>query len=170
MILERCHCNYYDDNDDDDDDYDDDDEQPADKVTGENRKRPLGEKLPDGTKVEDNHGYFWTLTGAIELHRLVLKDEFLYILNTLKMQKDGITRTIIDSTCAIEDGHGKHYKEVSQSPLPPYILKASTTTPTGPQKNLNFPQICPEMPRNGPKMAKNDPKWSKYNPKWPHKA
>ena len=37
-----------------------------------------------------------------------------------------------------------------------YILKASPMTPTGPQKNLNFPQICPNMPRNGPKMAKSD--------------
>ena len=48
-----------------------------------------------------------------------------------------------------------------------YILKASPTTPTGPQKNLNFPQICPNMPRNGPKMTQNAPKWPKYDPKWP---
>ena len=48
-----------------------------------------------------------------------------------------------------------------------YILKASPRTPTGPQKNLNFPQICPNMPRNGPKMTQNAPKWPKYDPKWP---
>ena len=51
-----------------------------------------------------------------------------------------------------------------------YILKARIWTPTIPQKNLNFPQICPKMPQNGPKMAKNDPKcpkWPKYDPKWP---
>ena len=42
-----------------------------------------------------------------------------------------------------------------------YILKARILTPTIPQKNLNFPQICPKMPQNGPKMAKNDPKWPK---------
>ena len=33
----------------------------------------------------------------------------------------------------------------------PYILKARILTPTIPQKNLNFPQICPKMPQNGPK-------------------
>ena len=43
----------------------------------------------------------------------------------------------------------------------PYILKARILTTTIPQKNLNFPQICPKMPQNGPKMAKNDPKWPK---------
>ena len=37
-------------------------------------------------------------------------------------------------------------------------LKASPLTPTGPQNNLNFPQICSKMPQNGPKMSKNDPK------------
>ena len=42
--------------------------------------------------------------------------------------------------------------------LCPYILKASPTTPTDPQKKLNFPQICPKMPRNGPKMTQNGPK------------
>ena len=44
-------------------------------------------------------------------------------------------------------------------------------------KNLNFPQICPKMPRNGPKMAQNGPKrpnmtqewpkWSKMAQEWP---
>ena len=51
-----------------------------------------------------------------------------------------------------------------------YILKASLVTPTIPQKNLNFPQICPKMPQNGPKRPKitqNAPKWPKYDPKWP---
>ena len=91
-----------------------DDEQPADKVTGENRKRPLGEKLPDGIKVEDDRGNFWTLTGAIELHRLVLKDDYYQ----LKKQKNEITSKIIDSTCTVDEGDGKHYKEVSQPPLP----------------------------------------------------
>ena len=51
-----------------------------------------------------------------------------------------------------------------------YILKVSPTTPTGPQKNLNFPQICPNMPRNGPKMAKNDPKCPKVAQIWPQMA
>ena len=50
--------------------------------------------------------------------------------------------------------------------LLPYILKASPATPTGQQKNLNIPQICPKMPRNGPKMTQNGPKWPKYDPKW----
>ena len=42
-----------------------------------------------------------------------------------------------------------------------YILKVRILTPTIPQKNLNFPQICQKMPQNGPKMAQNDPKWPK---------
>ena len=46
-----------------------------------------------------------------------------------------------------------------------YILKARIAGYIIPQKNLNFPQICPKMPQNGPKMAKNDPKWPKYDPK-----
>ena len=47
----------------------------------------------------------------------------------------------------------------------PYILKASPATPTGPQKNLNIPQICPKMPRNGPKMTQNWPKMTQNGPK-----
>ena len=88
-------------------------------------ERSLGEKLPDGIEVKDSDGTTWNLTGAIELHRLVLKDEFLYILNTLKMQKDGITRTIIDSTCTVDDGYGEHYNEVSQ---PPSLSSAGNAT------------------------------------------
>ena len=54
------------------------------------------------------------------------------------------------------------------SPRPlAYILKASSVAPTEPRKKLNFPQICPKMPRNVPKMAKNDPKWPKNGQKWP---
>ena len=97
----------------DDDDYDDEDEQPADKVTGGGGERPLGEKLPDGFEVKDNEGETFNLTGAIELHRLVLQD-----YDQLKKRKDEITRKIIDSTCAVDDEYDGHYKEVSQPPLP----------------------------------------------------
>ena len=96
----------------DDDDYDDEDEQPADKVTGGGGERPLGEKLPDGFEVKDIDGKTWTLTGAIELHRLALQD-----YDQLKKRKDEITRKIVDSTCAV-DADDEFYKEVSQSPLP----------------------------------------------------
>ena len=99
-------------------DDDDDDEQPADKVTG--GERPLGEKLPDGfeVKAKGDEGSIigtYTLTGAIELHRLVLED-----YDQLKKQKDEITKTIIDSTGAIDgdDESDFHYKEVSLPPLP----------------------------------------------------
>ena len=100
----------------DDYDYDDEDEQPADKVTG--GERPLGEKLPDGfeVKAKGDEGSIigtYTLTGAIELHRLVLED-----YDQLKKRKNEITKTIIDSTCAIDDEHDGHYKEVIQMPLP----------------------------------------------------
>ena len=47
-------------------------------------------------------------------------------------------------------------------------------TPTIPQKNLNFLQICPKsgpnMTPNGPKWLWNDPKWSKMAQKWPKMA
>ena len=54
--------------------------------------------------------------------------------------------------------------------MSPYILKARIVTPTIPQTNLNFPQICPKMQQNGPKMAKNDPKWPKVAQIWPKMA
>ena len=93
---------------------DDEDEQPANKVTGGGGERPLGEKLPDGFEVKDNEGEtVGKLTGAIELHRLALED-----YDQLKKRKDEITKTIIDSTCAIDDDYDSHYKEVSQMPLP----------------------------------------------------
>ena len=88
----------------------DDDEQPADKVTG--GERPLGEKLLDGFEFKDDEGETYNLTGAIELHRLVLQD-----YDQLKKRKNEITRKIIDSTCAI-DVDDEFYKEVSQSSLP----------------------------------------------------
>ena len=94
---------------------DDDDEQPADKVTG--GERPLGEKLPDGFEAKLRWGgpYFtWNLTGALELHRLVVED-----YDQLEKRKEEITSTIIDSTCAMDDGYfHKTFKEVSQPPLP----------------------------------------------------
>ena len=49
-----------------------------------------------------------------------------------------------------------------------YILKASPTTPTGPQQNLNFPQICPNMPQNAQKWPKNYPKWPKITQNGPN--
>ena len=51
------------------------------------------------------------MTSAIQLHRLVLED-----YDQLKKRKDEITKTIIDSTCAINDDS---YKEVSIPPPPP---------------------------------------------------
>ena len=96
----------------DNDDNDDDDEQPADKVQGGGGKRPLGEKLPNGFEVTVANTTL-NLTGAIELHRLVLKD-----YDQLLKRKDEITKTIIDSTCAIDAGDGHYCKEVSQPSLP----------------------------------------------------
>ena len=37
-------------------------------------------------------------------------------------------------------------------------IKADPATQTGPQKNLNFPQISQKMPQNGPKNATKWPK------------
>ena len=105
---------------DDNDDNDDDDEQPADKVLGGGGKWPLGEKLPNGFLVPVENtthpvgGKLHTilnLTGAIELHRLVLKGY------DLEKRKDELTSTIIESTCAV-DRYPSHFKEVSQPPLP----------------------------------------------------
>ena len=97
-----------------------DNEQPADKVQGGGGKRPLGEKLPNGFLVPVENtthpvgGKLHTilnLTGAIELHRVVIKDGY----DQLEKQKDEITSKIIDSTCT-SDYH--NFKEVSQPPLP----------------------------------------------------
>ena len=112
---------------DDNDDNDDDDEQPADKVLGGGGKWPLGEKLPNGFLVPVENtthpvgGKLHTilnLTGAIELHRLVLKD-----YDQLLKQKDEITKSIIESTCSVRNARHTpmmthQYKEVSQPSLP----------------------------------------------------
>ena len=101
---------------------DDDDEQPADKVLGGGGERPLGEKLPNGFEVNfkkvnfDGFGHL-KLTGAIELHRLVLLKDY----DQLKKRKEEITSTIINTTCAVDHySRGIHggLKEVSQPPLP----------------------------------------------------
>ena len=115
-------------NDDDDDNYDndDDDEQPADKVKGGGGKRSLGEKLPNGFEVRVGNTTL-NLTGAIELHRLVLKD-----YDQLLKQKDEITKTIIESTCSVRlSGHMSthQYKEVSQPPLPLLPRSLHCTSP-----------------------------------------
>ena len=62
----------------------------------------MGEELPDGFEVNIN-GSTWNLSGAIELHHLLLKD---YDLET---RKDEITSTIIDSTCSLslDDDNGQ---------------------------------------------------------------
>ena len=57
----------------------------------------MGEELPDDFEVNIN-GSTWNLSGAIELHHLLLKD---YDLET---RKDEITSTIIDSTCSLSNG------------------------------------------------------------------
>ena len=68
--------------------------------------------------------------------------------------------------------------------LQTYILKATPTTPTEPQKNWTFrkfvqkchemaqkwPQMTqsgPNVTQKGPKLPKNDPKWPKIAQKWP---
>ena len=101
----------------DNDDNDDDDEQPADEVQGGGGKRPLGEKLPNGFEVTVGNTTL-NLTGAIELHRLVLKD-----YDQLLKQKDEITKSIIESTCSVRNARHTpmmthQYKEVSQPSLP----------------------------------------------------
>ena len=52
----------------------------------------------------------------------------------------------------------------------PYILKASPTTPMGPQKNWTFRkfvQICHEMAQKWPKMTQSGPNMTSKGPKWP---
>ena len=98
------------------DDYDD--EQPADRFTGGGGERPLVEKLPNGFKIDDHNGATLNLTGAIELHRLVLKNDY----DQLKKRKDEITNRIIDSKCSADVGVSrgrKRLEEVSQPPSPP---------------------------------------------------
>ena len=57
-------------------------------------------------------------------------------------------------------------RKQGQAARQPYILKADPATRTGPQKNLNFPQIFQKiapkfskMTQSGPNMAQNGPKW-----------
>ena len=95
-----------------------------DRVRDGDEERPLAEKLPDGFEVKDKDG-LWAygrgyepleLTGAIELHRLVLKD-----YDQLLKRKDEITKTIIESTCSVRHSFPwstHQYKEVSQPSLP----------------------------------------------------
>ena len=73
-------------------------------------ERPLGEKLPDGFEVKRRNGSPWNLTGAIELHRLVLEER------DLEKRKDEITTGIINSTCAMNNNYST-FKEVSQPSL-----------------------------------------------------
>ena len=89
---------------------DDSVEQPADKVLGGGGERPLGEKLPDGIEVKDHEGFIWNLTGAIELHRLVLKNDY----DQLKKQKDEITNRIIDSKCSAGVGDSPRSKKMKK--------------------------------------------------------
>ena len=74
---------------------------------------PLGEKLPDNFEVKDKDGFTWKLTGAIELHRLVVED-----LAQLEKRKGEITVEIINSTCSVTRDDGSIYKEVRQTPHP----------------------------------------------------
>ena len=93
---------------------DDDDEQPADEVLGGGGERPLGEKLPNGFEVTVEN-ITLNLSGAIELHRLVLKD-----YDQLLKRKDEITKTIIESTCSVRHSGPwvtHQSKEVSQPSL-----------------------------------------------------
>ena len=62
------------------------------------------------------------------------------------------------------------HKRDNKNMIKAYFLKARIWTPTIPQKNLNFPQICPKchkIAQKWPKMTQNGPKWPKYDPKWP---
>ena len=120
-----------------DDDYD---EQPADKVTGE-KKRPLGEKLPNGTIVETWDGT-WTLTGAIELHRLVLKDDYYSSLHLVVERMEELMEgtsleesgwfqgEIFQITCSVS-WYGRFWSTTNfwyswkRAPLPPSSLAGS---------------------------------------------
>ena len=120
--------------------YDDDDEQPADKVTG--GERPLGEKLADGFEVKfyyDDYDITWKLTGAIELHRLVLED-----YDQLEKRKNEITSTIIDSTCAVDGATSisNNFKEVSQPPLSLFPRPRHCTLHFGEIRKLIIKQRC----------------------------
>ena len=89
---------------------------------GEHGERPLGEKLPDGFKMKGNiEGETYKLTGAIELHRMVLLEDN----NQLERRDKQINRTILDSTCSAEVEYddrelygykSQGFEEVSQQP------------------------------------------------------
>ena len=103
-------------------------EQPlVEKVPAGGGERPLGEKLPDGYEVKGPkgpHEDIWMLTGAIELHRLVVED-----FDQLKKRKDEITSAIIDSKCSVGDLAEFPYEEVSPPASLPSSSAGHTTVP-----------------------------------------
>ena len=68
----------------------------------------LAEKLPDLFVFKSPKGFTYTLSGALEVHRLAVKDK-------LKGREEELTEDIINATCTIIGFNG-YYKEVSESP------------------------------------------------------
>ena len=83
-------------------------------------ERPLDEKLPDNFEFEVKETILVSsceLTGAIELHRLVLDDP-----DQLKRRKEEITEAMINATCSIALDDGYIIEEVRQAPLPKFVV------------------------------------------------
>ena len=119
--------------------YNSTDDDDDDKVTYGGGERPLGEKLPDGFKVKEPSGVTWNLTGAIELHRLVLED-----YAQLERRAGELKAEFINSTCTATCTYGS-LKEVSQPPLP--FCPGDATVPCLPVPSLELGALAPEQGR-----------------------
>ena len=105
-------------------------------------ERPLDKKLPDGFKVKTPilkpSGFrTWPLTGAIELHRLVLED-----YAQLERRAGELKAELINTTCTAFDGL---YKEVSQPPLP--FSPGDATVPRMLVRTVGHGALAPEQGR-----------------------
>ena len=116
----------------------------------------MGEKLPDNF---DQLSDTFTLTGAIELHQLVLKDPA-----QLERRKEEITAEIINATCLVTHDDVL-YKEVKQAPLP----NSSPVDPTVPRlllQSLGLGAAAAEQGRRSKQGGKRE-RWRGGHPPVP---
>ena len=100
----------------------------------------------------------FTLTGAIELHQLVLKDPA-----QLERRKEEITAEIIDATCLMTiDEDGYIFEEVRQAPLP-YPSSGDATVVRLLLQSLEIGAAAAEQGRRS-KQGGQSRKWIYANP------
>ena len=99
----------------------------------------------------------FTLTGAIELHQLVLKDPA-----QLERRKEEITTAIINATCLMTFDVGYIFEEVKQAPLPD-SSSGDATVPCLHVQSLGLGAAAAEQGRRS-KQGGQSRKWIYANP------